>query len=763
MAAAGVNTVRTYTPPSRWLYDQLAAAGLRVVADVPWPKHVCFLSDRAARAEARRLARAAAAGGRDHPARLAYAVANEVPPDVIRWHGRRRVGRFLAELADVVRQADPGGLVTYANFPSTEYLDTPFVDFHTFNLYLERPQAFRDYVARLLVLSGEKPLVLGELGLDAVRNGDEAQGRAVAGQLEDAFGLGAAGAFVFSWTDDWFTGGDRVTDWGFGLVRADRTPKPAYRAVAEVFSGPLPPQPLPAPRVSVVVCAYNAAATLDECLDALLRLNYPDYEVVVVDDGSTDRTAEVLAGFPAVRVIRQENRGLAAARNAGLAAATGEVVAYTDADCAADPDWLMLLVGRLTDAKAAGAGGPNLSPDDGWLAACVAAAPGQPHEMLEPDGGAEHLPGCNMAFWRDDLEEIGGFDPRFRTAGDDVDVCWRLLDAGRRLAFAPAAVVWHHRRPSPRAYLRQQAGYGNAEGQLQVKHPARFGALGYSKWKGAAPARAGGPAGRRPVYRGVFGAGLFQCVYYSGDAHWLLWPSTVEWHAVAVLAALAAGAWAWPAAAAVLGGMLAASAVLAVWRAAHAPVPGRHGGPRTRCVVALLQYAQPLVRGFARYRRRLLSRYTGDTGRPPGPAAAAYWSEGGAGREQLLHELLRRADRGGWSVAVDPGWSDWDLEAYGGPLARARLVTAEEGHGGNRRLVRARLRVGPTPFAKILFLAFGLTAAAAGLATPAAALPGAAVSGVVLLFTARDARRANRLAGLLGDAAAAVGMTRLTR
>ena len=128
-----------------------------------------------------------------------------------------------------------------------------------------------------------------------------------------------------------------------------------------------------------------------------------------------------LARFPDVRLIRQANRGLAVARNVGLAAATGEVVAYTDADCAADPDWLTHLVHRLADTGAAAAGGPNLSPDDGWLAACVAAAPGQPHEMLEPDGGAEHLPGCNMAFDRNALAAVGGFDPRFRTAGDDVD------------------------------------------------------------------------------------------------------------------------------------------------------------------------------------------------------------------------------------------------------------------------------------------------------------------------------------------------------
>lgn len=79
--------------------------------------------------------------------------------------------------------------------------------------------------------------------------------------------------------------------------------------------------------------------------------------------------------------------------------------------------------------------------------------------MLENDQVAEHIPGCNMAFRRDALLEIHGFDYQYKKAGDDVDICWRLQQAGHWITFAPGAFVWHHRRQSPRAYLRQQAGY----------------------------------------------------------------------------------------------------------------------------------------------------------------------------------------------------------------------------------------------------------------------------------------------------------------
>src|SRR5262249_1859017 len=155
---------------------------------------------------------------------------------------------------------------------------------------------------------------------------------------------------------------------------------------------------------------------LEQCLRSLLALDYPDYEVVVVDDGSRDNTRDILSRFPRVRAIHQPNRGLSAARNVGLRAATGAIVAYTDSDCYAAPDWLAHPVGHLARGGAGAVGGPNLSPEDGRLAACVGASPGQPMHVLESDQVAEHVPGCNMAFRREALEAINGFDSQYRKA-----------------------------------------------------------------------------------------------------------------------------------------------------------------------------------------------------------------------------------------------------------------------------------------------------------------------------------------------------------
>src|SRR5262249_23887914 len=152
------------------------------------------------------------------------------------------------------------------------------------------------------------------------------------------------GTILFSWTDEWFTGGDEVFDLGFGIVTRERQPKKTYETLRGKIcqdKSTLPHRALSkAPFVSGVGCFFNRARKLAECLVSLGKINYPNYEVILVDDGSKDNTAQIAAQFPNIRYIHQENLGLSVARNTGAAAAKGEVLAYTDSDCMADPDWL---------------------------------------------------------------------------------------------------------------------------------------------------------------------------------------------------------------------------------------------------------------------------------------------------------------------------------------------------------------------------------------------------------------------------------------
>jgi hypothetical protein len=238
MAAAGVNAVRVYTAPPRRVLDAAARAGLWVLVGLPWEQHVAFLSADAGRGPSSSASARTSPPARAIPAVLGYAVGNEIPASIVRWHGRRRVESFLERLCAAARSADPGALLTYVNFPSTEFLRLPFVDVLAFNVYLEDPDRLAAYLARLQNLAGERPLLLAEVGLDSARNGEDEQAAALARQLDVARRGGCAGAFVFAWTDAWHRGEDEVLDWDFGLVGRCRRPKPALRAVARAFATP---------------------------------------------------------------------------------------------------------------------------------------------------------------------------------------------------------------------------------------------------------------------------------------------------------------------------------------------------------------------------------------------------------------------------------------------------------------------------------------------------------------------------------------------
>src|SRR5262249_42758309 len=145
-----------------------------------------------------------------HPAILCYALGNEIPAQLVRWIGPARVERYLRAVYRIVKERDPDGLVTYVNYPTTEYLRLPFLDLVSFKVYLENRDRLASYLARLQTLADERPLLLSELGLDSLRNGREMQAEVLDWQIRSVFEAGAAGAFVFSWTDEWHRGGEDV-------------------------------------------------------------------------------------------------------------------------------------------------------------------------------------------------------------------------------------------------------------------------------------------------------------------------------------------------------------------------------------------------------------------------------------------------------------------------------------------------------------------------------------------------------------------------
>lgn len=239
--------------------------------------------------------------------------------------------------------------------------------------------------------------------------------------------------------------------------------------VAQVGAGP--------PLISVVVATYNAAGTLASCIDSILDQTYEPLELLIVDDGSTDGTADLLAQHPRRRqftVLTVENGGQARARNLGVDQASGEWLGFFDSDCLLDPRCIEKLHEATGDEKVASVGGIQISPDDesaygraiqsyfeslGFLTEYVRK--GRVAEVTE----TAHNPSCNVLYRRSAFEEVGGFDERL-WVGEDPDLDQRVALSGYRHLCHSGAIVQHYRSSSASAFGRKMWAYGRGQMHL---------------------------------------------------------------------------------------------------------------------------------------------------------------------------------------------------------------------------------------------------------------------------------------------------------
>ena len=701
MSANGVNAVRTYTTPPHWLLEIALRCNLRVLVGMQGERHYAFLHEKKMVRQIRNQVRSGARACAGHRAVLGYLVANEIPASIVRWHGARAVEKFVKQLHDEVKEQDPEALVSYANYPSTEYLDLSFLDLVCFNVFLESQDKYEAYLARLQNLAGNRPLLVTEIGLDSHRNGDKAQAACLDWQIRKTFAAGCAGAFVYAWTDEWYRGGEDVNDWDFGLTSRTRQPKQALSVVRKVFEEVPFASEETWPKISVVVCTFNGRRTIRECLEGIGKLHYPNYETIVVDDGSTDGAGDIAAEYD-VRLIRTENQGLSAARNLGWQSATGEIVAYIDDDASPDPDWLTYLAAAFLKEEYAGVGGPNIPvPDDGDTANCIANSPGGPAHVLLSDCEAEHIPGCNMAFRRSWLEVINGFDPQFRQAGDDVDVCWRTRDRGGKLGFSPAAMVWHHYRRTVRAYWKQQMGYGKAEAMLERKWPEKYNSGGYATWAGHIYVNGifrSLSLSRGRIYQGTWGTAGYARLYEPAPNLLNSLPLTHEWQLTnLVLAVLCGISMFWGRLLGVLPVAVVAF-VLSLVPAASAAVKvrfpesakGRFTRFRLRVLTGLLHLMQPLTRLWSRLVYSLtawrIRRFP--TLSFPWPRMFQLWSERWLDSTEVLASLESVLRSGGAVVRRGGDYDSWDLEIRGGLFGGVRVRTVTENYGCGKHMLR---------------------------------------------------------------------------
>lgn len=234
-------------------------------------------------------------------------------------------------------------------------------------------------------------------------------------------------------------------------------------------------------RVSVVVPSRNSEKTIKGCLDSLIRQTYKEFEIIVVDASSNDGTLDIVSSYP-VKIIVQEKGNLAHARNIGLAASTGDIVAFLDSDAMAPPDWLLAVANRFRTSNLAVVGGPDYAPANSntWARAC-SFVDSHIVPMVYRWGPVESITGCNVAYKKENLERVGGFNEELDSA-EETDVNRRIRNQGAQILFDPQTSVIHQPRRSPSQYFKQNFLYGVGKGQM-LRHdpknikPSNFAAL----------------------------------------------------------------------------------------------------------------------------------------------------------------------------------------------------------------------------------------------------------------------------------------------
>ncbi len=222
------------------------------------------------------------------------------------------------------------------------------------------------------------------------------------------------------------------------------------------------------PVVSVIVPVYNGKRTIKLCLDALLSQDYPrsQYEIIAVDNASKDNSLQIISNYPEVRLFQETTvQGSYAARNRGIAQAQGEIVAFIDADCVAQPSWLSELVSGFANPGILAVGGQLKAAEPTNMIEQFLAEVSNFHGDYQQTGAQLFPPLLtgNAAFRKHVVEELGGFDASLFTGGD-VDLAWRMQHLyGACTCFKPDAVVFHHHYYTLTGMYRQYRRHGVGE------------------------------------------------------------------------------------------------------------------------------------------------------------------------------------------------------------------------------------------------------------------------------------------------------------
>jgi cellulose synthase/poly-beta-1,6-N-acetylglucosamine synthase-like glycosyltransferase len=230
--------------------------------------------------------------------------------------------------------------------------------------------------------------------------------------------------------------------------------------------------------ISIIVITYNEEKNIRDCLDSLIMLDYPKdkYEIIIVD-ASKDSTPLITESFKDVKLIRSI-KGFSQQRNIGIKSTSFDILAFTDADCIVSSDWLKVINRVFKNKEIAAIGGNGYPPPKtGYFGKCVACighpsggAVGFDSNVTRGDRGVDFMPGCNSAFKRKVLLNVGGFDPFFYDGGEDVDISRRIRQKGYYIDYIPELTVYHKPRTTLMEFIRWNIQVGITK--YNIKRPS---------------------------------------------------------------------------------------------------------------------------------------------------------------------------------------------------------------------------------------------------------------------------------------------------
>lgn len=237
--------------------------------------------------------------------------------------------------------------------------------------------------------------------------------------------------------------------------------------------------------VSVIIPAFNAEETIGDALAALeAQTCQKPFEILVVDDGSTDATARIVQSYPHVKYLFQPNAGPASARNYGARRATGNILLFTDADCCPEREWVEKMVGGFSDPDiAVVAGGYGIANPGSWLARVIHYEIKYRHHRLMPEF-PKAFGSYNFAIRHEVFDAVGGFNAAYRRAsGEDNDLSYKVLQRGSRIRFLRSALVDHYHQTKFGKYMKEQFRHGIWRVRMYIDHPVMAAGDDYTFWK----------------------------------------------------------------------------------------------------------------------------------------------------------------------------------------------------------------------------------------------------------------------------------------